>query len=145
MNCKLMQIEATKFLDLSLFSLKLYYFRWSYVMFFSPFLLTQPFRGSVCVAHILRLRKHASRSLRATWIRGSGLRRALWPGWNLPECICDHGASTSQQRLVKEMQQVSASLEGFRVNPQNLCLFSFEIWLPKVKKQAPSFLLLLPD
>lgn len=50
------------------YSLELYPFSSTYVMYFFQFLLTQPFRGLGYVAHILRLRKRASKSHRATQI-----------------------------------------------------------------------------
>ncbi len=50
------------------FSLKIYSFTSSYVMYFLQFLLTQQFKGSVYVAHILRFGKHALKSHRATRI-----------------------------------------------------------------------------
>lgn len=53
---------------INVYSLKLYYLSSSYVMYVLQFLLTQLFRGSVYVARILRFRKHALKSHRATRI-----------------------------------------------------------------------------
>lgn len=67
-------------------------------MFVLQFFLTQPFRGPVNVAHILRFGRHVLKSHQATQITvGQDSNRACGLAGISSVYICDHGATTSCQ------------------------------------------------